>query len=219
MLPPLTDFVALLGISLVLCAGVVHLLAPGMPRRWPGQRNWARWIAVIGLVLLWCPIGPLRLPVVAYVRGISSDLSITLVLLACVGLGQRLFDGPAIVKNERLALSGVVVAAAVFLYPMALGLGDWDSYRLGWGEPAMLAALGVVSFWFLRRGWLVLPAAVALALLAWVAGVFESTNLWDYLLDPWLSVAAIYQCGIAAWQKLALRLKRPAPEPGRPVQG
>jgi hypothetical protein len=36
-----------------------------------------------------------------------------------------------------------------------------------------------------------LPALVALALLAWSLDLMESGNLWDYLLDPWLSVFAL----------------------------
>jgi hypothetical protein len=37
----------------------------------------------------------------------------------------------------------------------------------------------------------VLPALVATALLAWSLGLLESGNLWDYLLDPWLSIYAL----------------------------
>ena len=48
-----------------------------------------------------------------------------------------------------------------------------------------------------------LPLLVALALLAWVAGVLESSNLWDYLIDPWLATAALFQCvkvAAASWR-------------------
>ena len=32
---------------------------------------------------------------------------------------------------------------------------------------------------------------IALATLAWAAGWYESDNLWDYLIDPFVSVYAL----------------------------
>ena len=107
-------------------------------------------------------------------------------------------------------MSLAVASAALFLYPLALGWGDWDPYRLGWGAPGFWSALLIFSLicWF--RGLRLLPLLVALALLAWTVGLLESTNLWDYLIDPWLSVVAIFLCA----KVLALNLlgrNRPAP--------
>ena len=66
----------------------------------------------------------------------------------------------------------------------------------------MWLALLVLSLicWF--KDLRLLPLLVALALLAWVAGVLESRNLWDYLMDPWLATVALLQCvkaGVANW--------------------
>lgn len=197
MLPPLTDFVALLSIDLVLCAGCLRLLSW---RR--GVTPWAKWGAAVCFVLLWCPVGAAHLPIVAYLRGISSDLSITLVVLACLDLSQRLLRLRVIEQRERMVVNAVVAAAALFLYPLALGWGDWDTYRLGWGAPGMWGALFALSLICWIKGLRLLPLLVALALLAWVAGVLESNNLWDYLIDPWLVTAALFHCvksGAASW--------------------
>lgn len=197
MLPPLTDFVALLGIDLVLCAGCLRLLS-----WWRGVTPWTKWGTAVCFVLLWCPVGAAHLPIVAYLRGISSDLSITLVVLACLDLSQRLLRLRAIEQRERMVVNAVVAAAALFLYPLALGWGDWDAYRLGWGAPGMWAALFALSLICWLKGLRLLPLLVALALLAWVAGVLESNNLWDYLIDPWLATAALFHCvksGAASW--------------------
>jgi hypothetical protein len=58
----------------------------------------------------------------------------------------------------------------------------------------MLVSLLAVTLFFWIKGLRLLPVLVALALLAWTMGLLESTNLWDYLLDPWLAAAAIFQC-------------------------
>jgi uncharacterized membrane protein len=134
------------------------------------------------------------LPLVAYIRGISSDLSITLVALACLNLCQRLLRPGAIDLRERMAVSVAVAVATLFLYPLALGWGDWDIYRVGWGATGMWIGLLILSLFCWAQGLRLVPILVALALLAWCFGILESSNLWDYLMDPWLAFAAFFQC-------------------------
>ena len=203
LLPPLTDLVALLGIDVVLCAAGVRLLTA---RR--GVFAWGKWVALACFLLLWFRVGDAQLPLLAYVRGISSDLSVTLVALSCLGLSQRLFRVPVIATQERMALNGVIAIAALFLYPLALGWGDWDAYRLGWGSWGLWATLLALSLVFWIKGLRLLPLLIGLALLAWTAGLMESTNLWDYLIDPWLALAALVQCMKAGVQALLLRFRR-----------
>ncbi len=203
LLPSLTDLVALLGIDLVLCAGGLRLLT--------GQRSvtWrAKWVVAVCFALLWWPVGAAQLPLLAYIRGISSDLSMTLVALACIFLSRRFFGVPAIVIRENRALTGVVAGAALFLYPTALGWGDWDAYRLGWGSWGLWGTLLALSLVFWVKGLRLLPVLVGLALFAWSAGLMESANLWDYLVDPWLAIAALFQCAKAGAQGLLLRWRR-----------
>jgi hypothetical protein len=203
MLPPLTDLVALLGIDLVLCAGCLRLLT------WRhGVTPFAKWVTAACFVLVWVPLGAAELPLVAYFRGISSDLSITLVVLAGLGLVRRLRGLRTIDPQERIALNAAVAAAALFLYPLALGWGDWDPYRAGWGAPGMLLALLAVTVFCWIKGLRLLPMIVAAALLAWTFDLLESTNLWDYLMDPWLAIAAIFQCLNLARTQLLARFRR-----------
>ena len=198
-LPPLTDFLALLGIDLVLCATLLRCLTRGS-----GLAPKGRCMAVLAVfILLWVPVGAAHLPVLAYVRGWSSDLSTTLVALACLSLGHGLFGLPAVPGRERLALNTAIVAAAALLYPTALGWGDWDAYRAGWGSWGMLASLLILSLACWVGGFRLVPALVGIALLAWTAGWMESGNLWDYLIDPWLVVLALVRCvsaGVTRWR-------------------
>ena len=209
LLPPPTDLAALLGIDLVLCAAGLRLVT----RRHAGPHR-ARWALLACFVVLWLPAGAAHLPLLAYVRGISSDLSVTLVALACLALGQRLFGLTALTARDQIALSAAVLAAAGLLYPTALGWGNWDAYRLGWGSFSMLGALLALTMVFLFSGLRLLPALVGLALLAWAAGLMESTNLWDYLIDPWLAVGAMVRCITAGVQALMRRYRR-RPSAGR----
>ena len=212
MLPPLTDLVALMGIALVLCTGCLRLLdsmrrgssVAGVTR----STRSAKWAAAICFVVLWCPVGSAQLPLVAYIRGISSDLSITLVALACLDLRQRLWGLAAVDWRERMAVNAVVGVAALFLYPLALGWGDWDVYRAGWGAPGMWVGLLILSLFCWAQGLRLVPILVVLALLAWRFGILESTNLWDYLMDPWLAFAALFQCAKWGARQLLARFRR-----------
>ena len=199
---PLTDFTALLGINLVLCAVYLRVLS-----RASVARAWMRWTTALLFMLLWLPVGMTQLPVLAYVRGVSSDPSITLLMLACIGSGQRLLGRPVLAQREYAALLGVLAVAALLLYPLALGWGDWDAYRPGWGTGGMLLALLVLSLSCWLRGLRLLPLAVALALLAWTAGLLESANLWDYLMDPWLATGALLY-GVYGVYRAALNMGR-----------
>lgn len=212
MLPSLTDLAALMGIALVLCAGCLRLLdsmrggssAAGVSR----SARSATWATVICFVVLWIPVGAAQLPLVAYVRGISSDLSTTLVALACLDLHRRLCGLAAVGLRERMAINAVVAVAALFLYPLALGWGDWDVYRAGWGAPGMWVGLMILSLFCWAQGLRLVPILVALALLAWWFGLLESSNLWDYLMDPWLAFAALFQCVKWGAEQLRARFRR-----------
>jgi hypothetical protein len=200
LLPPLADLLALLGIDLVLCAAGLQLLA--------GQRSVPKskkWVVAICFVLAWLPVGAAHLPLLAYIRGITADLSTTLVALACMGLCRHLFGFPVIASQEKTVLNGVIAVAAVFLYPLALGWGDWDIYCHGWGSFGMLGVLLALSLGCWINGLRLVPVLIGLALLAWNAGLMESTNLWDCLLDPWLAIAALFQSFKVVAQKLTCR--------------
>jgi hypothetical protein len=211
MLLPLTDLVALMGIALVLCAGCLRLVdfiqrssVAGITR----SARSAKWVTAICFVVLWCPVGSACLPLVAYIRGISSDLSITLVALACLYLRQRLFGLGVVEVRERLALNVVIAVAALFLYPLGLGWGDWDIYRTGWGAPGMWVGLLILSLFCWAQGFRLVPIFVALALLAWCFGLLESRNLWDYLIDPWLAFAALFLCVRWSAGQLSAKFRR-----------
>lgn len=211
LLPPTADLLALLGIDLVLCAAVLRLLV-----RQRAVKRQTQWVATVAFfALLWLPVGAAQIPVLAFVRGVSADLSTTLVALACLGLGRRLFGLPAMARRETMALFAALAVAAAVLYPTALGWGDRDAYRPGWGSLGMLGVLLMLSLASWVSGLRLLPALVGLGLLAWTLGLMDSGNLWDYLIDPWLAVMAVIECIKAGVTRLLrrYRLRAPAERP------
>ena len=192
MLPALTDFVALAGVAVVACAACLRL--SGLMFTTADRANAkGRWLVGICFVVMWIPVGAVQLPVAAYLRGVTSDFSVSLVVLAALNLFSRLFSLKLFDRRECHAVFYAVAATALFLYPLALGWGDWDAYRPGWGSAGMWAGLLLVCVVCWVAGLRLLALLIALAMASWTAQLMESTNLWDYLFDPWLATAAIFK--------------------------
>lgn len=201
MFPPLTDFVALLGVAVVACAACLRL--SGLVFTTTDRANAkGRWLVGICFVVMWILVGAAHLPVAAYLRGVTSDFSISLVVLAALNLISRLFGLKLFDRREGQTVFYAVAATALFLYPLALGWGDWDAYRPGWGSAGMWAGLLLVCVVCWVAGLRLLPLLIAFAMASWTAQLLESTNLWDYLFDPWLATAAIFKSGAAAATQL-----------------
>lgn len=197
----LADATGLLGNAVALAA--LASKAPGVARLVPGAR---RAITAIVLLASLVPLG--ALPLAAYLRGAIGDLSLTSLLLLVLYLARFTRGGASAARPdpETGALLGLVAATAVVFYPMALGWGDFDPYRLGYGSYGFLACLLALALWGALRSPLV-AAAISLAVAGWSAGWYESANLWDYLMDPLL---ATYALGALAWRGLRrLRGRRP----------
>ena len=94
-------------------------------------------------------------------------------------------------EGGRQALLHLTALAAVGLYPMALGIGFFDPYGLGYGNPWLLGGSLLLALAACFRRLPVAALAIALAVFAWGAGWYESGNLWDYLLDPLLAIYTI----------------------------
>lgn len=183
-MPDFTDLTGLAGVALLTASAL--LLLPGMAKL-GGSRRALLMAAVFVLLLI--PVG--ALPLAAYVRGMTGDLSITTLVLLCSAQLRSWCGCAEVSGRHRLAPLGLVAVAALGLYPMALGAGGYDPYQLGYGNLPFIVALLLLALaaWF--GGYAVIVLCVALAMLAWAAGSYESDNLWDYLIDPFVSVYAL----------------------------
>jgi hypothetical protein len=136
--------------------------------------------------LFFWPLGlNLELPLSAYVRGVIGDLSTVTVLLFLSALFVRNQSAPWIVK-VAIGLVGLC------FYPFALGLGMFDPYGWGYSSVALLIAVLVFALLCAIAKWNRGAWIIGLAIIAWGMQWHESTNLWDYLIDPILVVWAIF---------------------------
>ncbi|MEO6908756.1 MAG: hypothetical protein ABI210_12795 [Abditibacteriaceae bacterium] len=143
-------------------------------------------VAVI--VCIPIPIG--GLPPAAYLRGVMGDLSITSQVLLIVTLLKYLTDWQPFHHQHKIPLWGIIVLGALALYPLALGIGYVDPYRLGFGDVWFLAALFIIALAAYLKRYYLIALCIALAVLAWSVGWNEANNLWNYLLDPFVAVYA-----------------------------
>jgi hypothetical protein len=179
-----TDLTGLASSTVALIA--VALLLPGAARLQPVYRG--MFIIIVAAAAL---IPYAGLPIAAYMRAVIGDLSITtLVLLGWVIL-RKMSDGRLPADRQTLPLYTLIALAALGLYPLALGMGLVDPYRLGYGNPWLLGILLAIALLACWLRWTLLALCIALAVLAWVMGWYESNNIWDYFLDPLLAVCAI----------------------------
>jgi len=176
-----TDVTGLAGCAIAIVALAAKV--PGVSRLSRTRRR-GLLAAVFFAALL--PVG--ALPLAGYVRGATGDLSIASLLLLGMGLLRALHGVP--MPPDRNKLLSLIVLVAIAFYPWALGWSNFDPYRLGYGSYWLLAGLLGIA---LLSYWQELPTvalAIGLAVLAWSTGWYESANLWDYLLDPLVSIYA-----------------------------
>jgi hypothetical protein len=144
-------------------------------------------------------LSPLELPLAAYVRGFTGELSITSMLL----LWTAYFAPKEI--HVPLVMKVWIALVAIVFYPLALGVSMLDPYAWGYDSFALLAAVIVTALvaWFAGSNRIAI--ILAIAILAWTVGWHESTNLWDYILDPFLGLWAIGSLIRSSWRARAAR--------------
>ncbi len=191
-----TDLTGLFGITLAILALLVRLpRVPTLPLR---QRAGALGAAIIVLSI---PVWGVSLA--GFVRGITGDLSMPTLVLLTLALVRSLSGHALAGEANRHAMLKAIAIAAVLFYPFALGISMFDPYRLGYGSLWFMVPLLALAVWSSLRFSTLFALCIALAVAAWSAGWYESPNLWDYLLDPWLAIYAIAAQGkhwLARWR-------------------
>ena len=142
-------------------------------------------IVILGNLFYW-PLGmSMELPLAAYVRGVTGDLSIVTLLLLWSTLIPK-------AKATPIGFKVLISLITILFYPTALGLGMFDPYAWGYGSIALFMAVLVIAIICGLAGWTKGVWILALAIVAWSVHWHESANLWDYLLDPFLAIWAVY---------------------------
>ena len=196
----------------LMCQGLIAaaLARTALDRLRPGTGGLAGAVvaAVAVATMLAVPIGGASLAMqLRAVIGDPAAVTATLLALAAFAPGRL----PA--RPRPGTLVGTACALGILLWmPVFVGTYPFgfDAYALGWrpwsfvGVGAILAAVA----WRRRAdGWI---AVAGIALLCWGAGLVESDNLWDALVDPWI-VGGCLAVGVADALAARRRAVRPSP--------
>ena len=183
MITPYLQLIALLEMSLT-CAVVLVILAQKLSSIEIPLSVRLLAVLVLGNLFFW-PLGmSMELPLAAYVRGVTGELSVVTMLLLWSSV---------IPSNQKTPLGFKVPLAliAIAFYPLALGLGMIDPYAWGYGSIGLLIAVILFAIICGIAGWIKGVWIISFAMIAWAAHWHESANLWDYLLDPFLAIWAL----------------------------
>jgi hypothetical protein len=131
------------------------------------------------------------LAVAEYIKAFGELSFTTLLLLFTAGL-SGLADRNFYKHHDFALLMTLVLALGVVLYPFSLGLTAFDSYALGYGSKLFCSFLLLVALtaWYFNVYLVVI--ILLLDISAFLLGFYESLNLWDYLIDPLLTVFAFF---------------------------
>lgn len=180
--------------QLTMLAAFGYLVLPGSIHHKP---PYALGILLIFLIILLIPIK--GSPIFYYLRAYSGDLSLSSVVLFAAYVSHKGFGKPFYQEIEVRYLLLTVFLIGLILYPMALGLGSFDPYRLGYQPEALTALLFFLAIYFWLKSYYFLLLIVTTAVAGFTLGIIESNNLWDYLLDTvlWLvSLTTLMLSGI-----------------------
>lgn len=179
-----TDLSGLAGITLAVFALLLR-------QRRVQALAWPQRLAVLlaALLVLLVPVAGLSLA--GLLRGFTGDLSIFTLVFLLLAIARTLSGCALVLDDNRVRAVQAIAIAALLFYPLALGLGPVDPYRLGYGNLWFMLALLGFAAWAALRHSILLALGIALAVVAWSFGWYESPNLWDYLIDPWLGIYAL----------------------------
>jgi hypothetical protein len=193
MMTPYLQLIALLEMSLTCAVVLITLSQKLSSKEIPFV---IRLLAAVLLVnLFFWPLGmSLELPLSAYVRGVTGELSIVTMLLLWSSILPT-------AKKTPLGFKVSVALIAIVFYPLALGLGMLDPYAWGYGSIGLLIAIIFFAIVCGLAGWTQGVWILSFAIIAWAAHWHESANLWDYLLDPILAIWALLAIPNAIYHK------------------
>ncbi|MBL4866828.1 MAG: hypothetical protein JKY67_11170 [Pseudomonadales bacterium] len=204
MMSDWNTYFALFGCGL---AYVATSLAWSRSRHFPAVWRWC--IAVAGLVVLIVPFA--QEPLLILIRGFTGDFSMGTLLLCSLSIASSLFVGADVdadvgiesvvarpgddrdrdTDRDRQFMLACAVVCSVVLYPFALGWGPVDTYSWGYGHIGFALGLLVICLTAWQFKYYVTVIWLLLGIIAYQLGIYESNNLWDYLIDPFLALYAI----------------------------
>ena len=167
-------------------------------------RGW-RATLILGFIcafVVGTPIG--GLPLARWMLSFNANFSIPLTAILFYKVLESSFGVKLLDKDALLTCWVFSVSAGMILYPMALGLGRFDPYQAGWDFSwlfVVVCGVTILLLFMKNRFAVVLIAAI----LAHNLRLLESTNLWDYLIDPFMVLVSCIALSSRFLRKLSNR--------------
>ena len=140
----------------------------------------------------------------------SANFSIPFLGLVAAAVWERSFSQAQLSAREWRSAWAFGLVSGLLLYPLALGVGKFDPYTWGWRfTPLFVAGAILTSILILKRNRFGL--LLLLSIIAYRLRLLESTNYWDYVVDPFYCLALIPALGLALVpRKMNLQFQRKA---------
>ena len=170
-----------LGPALVLAVPLVHAV-----RKANLGVGWT--IATVAFCVVAMGVPIFGVTVGGYVRAYTGNISIISIVLLADFLARTAVDRELFYLRSRVALLALGVVEGALLYPWTLGAAPYDPYVLGFGKigPAIAIIALALVYWFVSlRG---AAVAILIAIVTFHLRLYDSVNLWDYLVDPWIVI-------------------------------
>lgn len=175
---------SLFGHGLFLMALILFLVrAKSWGKHWP-------FAYLVAAVLIVLPVGSWL--TIEFSRGYFGDLSVATLFMCGLYIANVARGNDSVDSKNRLqsshGLKLFVIIVSVLFFPAALGMTQFDPFALGYASTAgfelLLVVIAVVSLaaWYLNQQQLALY--LGLVLLTFGLQIYESNNVWNYLIDP-----------------------------------
>lgn len=174
----------------------------------------ARRVAIaLGLVALAGTVAPLgELTLWRWLMSVHANPSVLLVGFLSAYVAARLTGQEWLSARERLTAYALGTVAGTLLYGSATGFLSPDLYASAWEGNGVILGVGLVAVALIVSGNRI-GILVAVALAGHLLDLIESTNIWDYVIDPafWLlSVCGLLHAGVR--RVLGRSDRSPAPQ-------
>jgi hypothetical protein len=166
------------------------------------SRSRAGWmVTTVLLVLVLVPFGDVT--GITFLYSVVGPLSVASILFCVFFLGWMSSLIPNLAWHDIAFTATVIALLGLLLYPGAIGLLPWDPYRLGFHGAALPIMLIIIAGVAVPMNSVIAPIWITLSAASWQVGLFRSTNLWDYVIDPVVWLAATLFLAGAALRALA----------------